>query len=167
MRPVRAETTIDAPRERVFELLSDLAQRPAFCDHFQHPFHLERIESKGVGAAARFRVDARFMPLWMETLITEVEPPHRIFERGRGGRLDRIPIVTVWELAAGPGEATEVSVTFWTEPGHPQDRIREHLGVAGWYRRQWKRALARLKDLAEAGSDVEPAVVAGADRIPT
>lgn len=164
---MRAETTIDAPRERVFELLSDLSRRPAFADHFQHQFRLQRLEARGIGAAARFRVDAPRLPMWMETLVTGVEPPHRVDERGRGGRLDRIPIFTVWELGAGAGGTTEVSVTFWTEPANPADRMRELLGASRWYRRQWKRAVERLKQLAEAGAAVEPVAVAGASRVAT
>jgi uncharacterized protein YndB with AHSA1/START domain len=166
MGPIFAETTIDAPRERVWEIVSDLAQRPAFCDHFQHEFRLQRIESRGVGAAARFRVDAPRMSMWMETVIEEVDPPHRLFERGRGGRLDRLPIFTVWELEVGPGSSTEARVTFWTEPGHPLDRLREHLGAERSFRRQWSRALRRLKEIAESGAEVEPIGVAGADPLP-
>lgn len=166
MGPISAETTIDAPRERVWELVSDLARRPGFCDHFQQQFRLERIESRGVGAAARFQVDAPRMPQWMETVIEEQDPPHRLFERGRGGRLDRIPIFTVWELETGAGEETVARVTFWTEPGRPADRLREHLGSERWSRRQWSRALDRLKELAESGAAVEPVAVAGGDPLP-
>lgn len=56
MDPVSATTAIDVPRERVYELLGDLAARPAFCDHFLDRYHLERIDPVGVGAAARFRL---------------------------------------------------------------------------------------------------------------
>ena len=38
----------------------------------------------------------------METVIVEAARPHRILERGKGGRLDRIPIITGWELVDGP-----------------------------------------------------------------
>jgi uncharacterized protein YndB with AHSA1/START domain len=166
MGPSSAEITIDAPRERVWEVVCDLADRPGFCDHFQRQFRLERIESRGVGAAARFRVEAPRMKIWMETVVHEAAPPHRLFERGRGGRFDRIPIFTVWELAAGAGHTTEAKVTFWTEPAHPLDRFREHLGAERWFRRQWSRALRRLKDLAESGAPIEPIRIAGGDPLP-
>jgi uncharacterized protein YndB with AHSA1/START domain len=166
MGPISAETTIDAPRERVWEIVFDLARRPSFCDHFQREFRLERLESRGVGAAARFRVDAPRFALWMETVIEEADPPHRLFERGRGGRLDRIPIFTVWELAGGAGRTTEAKVTFWTEPSHPLDRMRERLGARRWSRRQWAHALRRLRELAESGAAIEPIEVAGADPLP-
>ena len=58
MGPVSAEIEIDVPRERVFAALADLAARPSFTDHFLSGFHLTRIDSAGVGAGARFRVEA-------------------------------------------------------------------------------------------------------------
>lgn len=167
MRPVHASVAIDAPRERVFDFVVDLANRPAFTGHFKHEFRLEGLDSVGVDAAARFRVGAPFNSLWMETVIVEVEPPYLIVERGRCGRADRIPVVTSWELVTGPGALTTVSVAFWTEPSHPLDRIREHLGSAGFFRRQWQRALQRMRDLLESGSEVERVGTAGANRHPT
>jgi uncharacterized protein YndB with AHSA1/START domain len=166
MGPISAETTIDAPRERVWAMISDLADRPGFCDHFQSQFRLQRVESSGVGAGARFRVEGPRMKLWMETVVEEAEEPYRLFERGRGGRLDRIPVFTVWELSEGAGRTTEARVTFWTEPSHPLDRLRERLGTGRWFRRMWGRALRRLKDLAESGTAIEPVALAGADPLP-
>ena len=108
------------------------------------------------------------MPTWMETVIEEAEPPHLLDERGRGGRSDRIPNRTVWELIEGPGASvTEVTVTFWTEPANHLDRIRERLGGRRWLRRQWSRALHRLREQAEEGGPVERISVAGRDRVPT
>jgi hypothetical protein len=167
MLPVSVRTSIDSPRERAFEFIAELANRPAFTDHFIEEYHLERVPSSGVGAAARFRIEPPATRFWMETVIEELDPPHRIYERGRGGRIDRIPVFTVWELLAGAGSTTEVSLTFWTEPSHPLDRLRERLGARRWYRRQWSRALRRLKDTLEAGRPIEPVAIAGEDRVPT
>jgi uncharacterized protein YndB with AHSA1/START domain len=165
MGPISVQMPIDAPRERVYEFLCDLANRPAFTDHFMSEFRLERLESSGVGAAARFRIDEP--GLWMETVIDDVSPPHRILERGRGGRLDRIPILTCWELVEGPGsEACEVTLSFWSEPTHALDRLREKLGAERFYRRQWSVALSRLKELIESGRPAARVVVAGGARLP-
>jgi uncharacterized protein YndB with AHSA1/START domain len=166
MGPVSANIAIDLPRERVFDFLSDLANRPAFTDHFIHELRLERLPSSGVGAAARFRVEPPGARLWMETVIEELSPPHRITERGRMGRYDRIPAFTVWELLAGPGKRSEVRLSFWTEPSHPFDKFRERLGAERWYRRRWSRALERLKDILESGREIERVGIAGEDRIP-
>jgi uncharacterized protein YndB with AHSA1/START domain len=163
MGPVSATTPIDAPRERVYELLCDLSARPAFCDHFVAEYRLQRIDPIGVGASARFRVRKWG---WMDTEIEEAVPPHLIRERGRGGRFNRIPVFTVWELAAsGWPRGCEVSVTFWTEPSNPADRAKELLGGARRFRRSWARALVRLKDLAESERVAERVAIAGADRM--
>jgi hypothetical protein len=167
MDPVSARISIDVPRERVFDLISDLSLRPAYSDHFQHDYRLERLDPVGVGASARFRLDDS---PWssMDTAIVETEPPYRIRERGSGGRANRIPVFTVWELAEGPGpEGCEVTVTFWTEPTALFDKLREPFGRPRRLRRDWAKALRRLRDLAESGRSAEPVGVAGGDRLPT
>jgi uncharacterized protein YndB with AHSA1/START domain len=166
MGPVSATVVIDQPRERVFDFVGDLANREAFTVGFIEQLRLERLPSSGVGAAARFHIKPRRIAMWMETVIEEAERPHRIYERGRGGRTDRIPVFTVWELVDEPGEATEVTVTFWTEPSHPADRIREKFGHARAFRRGWSRSLEQLREILESGTPVEPVRVAGEPRIP-
>jgi uncharacterized protein YndB with AHSA1/START domain len=167
MRPVFASTPIDAPRERVFDLLSDLSLRPAFTDHFQLDYRLERIEPVGVGASARFRLSGSARS-WMDSAIDEAERPHLIRERGRGGRANRIAAFTVWELVESPGPGgCEVSVTFWTEPSALFDKLHEPFPSPRRLRRDWVRALRRLRDLVEAGGPVEGIGVAGTERLPT
>lgn len=163
MRPVNTTITIDAPRERVFAAIADLANRPAFCDHFAEEFHLQRLESRGIGATARFRAAAPRFPIWMETVITELDPPHRLVERGRGSRADRMDVGTAWELVEGAG-STEVTVTFWIEAEKRVDKGLSRLGAGRWYRKQWRTALKRLRDMLESGEVPEPISVAGASR---
>ena len=166
MRPVSATTVIDVPRERVFAFVADLANRESFTRGFIDQFRLERLPSSGVGAAARFRVNGRGITMWMETVVEESDAPHRLYERGRGGRTDRIGAFTVWELVDGPGNATEVTVTFWKEPTHPWDRIREKFGHARRFRRRWRSALEQLRDVLESGAAIERVGVAGEPRLP-
>jgi len=157
MGPVSAEIEIDAPRERVFATLADLARRPSFTDHFLGGFHLTRIESSGVGAGARFRVGSPLRRVWMDTAIAELERPHKIVERGCGGRANRIPSATVWELTEGGGALTRVRVSRWTEPTNPLDRALEVLsGSAGAERRGWDGALRRLRDQLESDAPSPP-----------
>lgn len=162
MGPVSAEIEIDVSRRRVFAALRDLALRPAFTDHFLTDFHLTRIDSTGVGAGARFRFDVRPRRVWMDTTIVELDEPHRILEHGRGGRANRIPSRTLWELTEGPGGLTRVRVSYWTEPG-PVDRALELLSAASIpYERRWREALRRLRDLLESErSDERRLTVAG------
>jgi uncharacterized protein YndB with AHSA1/START domain len=160
MGPVSAEIEIDASRERIFAALADLARRPSFTDHFLTGFHLTRIESSGVGAGARFRLASPLRAVWMDTAIAELEPPHKIVERGCGGRVNRIPSTTVWELTEGAGSLTGVRVSFWTEPSNPLDRALEALsGNSTSARRGWREALRRLRDQLE-GEAPAPAPIA-------
>jgi uncharacterized protein YndB with AHSA1/START domain len=160
MGPVSAEIEIDVPRERVFETIADLARRPSFTDHFLSDFHLTRIESSGIGAGARFCVASPLRKVWMDTAIVELEPPHKLTERGRGGRSNRIPTTTVWELTEGTGSLTRVRVSQWTEPSNPLDRALEVLAAnSASAQRGWRTALRRLRDQLESG-EAAPAPVA-------
>jgi uncharacterized protein YndB with AHSA1/START domain len=151
MGPVSAEIEIDVARVRAYEAIADLARRPSFTGHMQTGYHLVRIESTGVGAGARFRTGPRRRSLWMDTVIVELEPPHRIVEHGRGGRTNRIPNTTVWELTEGSGSMTRVRVSHWTEPRNHVDRALEAVAAAEhWHERGWREALRRLRDLLES-----------------
>src|SRR5215212_1805703 len=47
MGPISVTRAIDAPRDLLFDFLCDLANRPAFTDHFLVEYRLERFESAG------------------------------------------------------------------------------------------------------------------------
>jgi hypothetical protein len=162
--PISLTTSVDAPRERVFDFICDLSTRLGWIDHFASDYRLERIAASGQGAAARFRVDAPAGVRYMETVIAEAERPFRVVEHGRGGRLDRVPMRLVWELEEGP--TTNVTLTFWTTPVSRLDRFRE-LGRTRWWRRRWNRALRRLREQIESGAAAPRTGVAGGDRVPT
>jgi hypothetical protein len=161
--PISLTISIDAPRERVFDFICDLGIRESWIDHFASEFRLARIAAQGEGAAARFRVDAPAGVRYMETVIAEADRPFRVVEHGRGGRLDRMPIRTVWELEEGP--TTAVRLTFWTTPSSVFDRVRA-LGRTRWWRRRWSKALRRMQELIESGASAPRTEVAGADRLP-
>jgi uncharacterized protein YndB with AHSA1/START domain len=160
MGPVSAEIEIDAPRERVFAAIADLSRRPSFADHFLAELRLTRIESTGIGAGARFRVVSPLRSVWMDTTIAELMAPHRLVERGRGGRANRIPVTIAWELTEGTGSLTRARVSHWTEPSNRLDRAVE-LAAANsiWARRGWREALRRLRDQLE-NDEAAPAPLA-------
>lgn len=166
MGPVSAEIDVDVPRAEAFAAIADLARRPSFTDHFLTGFHLTRIESSGVGAGARFRLGPRRRSVWMDTAIDTVEAPHRLVEHGQGGRSNRIPTTTVWELLDGPGSLTRVSVSHWTEPAKPIDRLLEIAsGTARWQERRWAEALRRLREQLESDETApRPLALAGGNR---
>ena len=164
VRPISVTELIDVPRERVFDLLTDLSIRPAFTGHFMTEYRLQRLEPVGVGAAARFRLD--HWRGWADTAIEVADGPHLVREEGLGGRVNRVGLFTVWELAEGASPAsTELTVTFWTEPVTILDRLKE-AGTGGRLRRDWKRALRRLRAIAEEGAAVEHVTVGGGDVLP-
>jgi uncharacterized protein YndB with AHSA1/START domain len=169
MGPIRAEAEVDLPRERVFEAIADLAARPSFTDHFLTDFHLTRLESTGVGAGARFRVQAPLRSVWMDTAIVELDAPHRLVERGQGGRVNRIATNTVWELTEGPGSLTAVRVSHWTAPTNPIDRGLEILSAGSfWQERSWCEAMKRLREGLESDApESERIAIAGGNRYAT
>lgn len=163
MGPIRQEIEIDVARGLVFDFVADLANRPAFVEPYQSHYHLERIDSDGVGAAARFKTKPGSS--WAGTEIEKLEPPHRIVERGCTGRLNRVPMTTVWEFVELPGGLTRVTVIHFTTPERLFDRFHEHLGMATRaHSRGWAESLRRLRDALESG-EVTPRVrVAGGNR---
>jgi uncharacterized protein YndB with AHSA1/START domain len=149
---VTVSIVIDAPRERVFEYLQDLANHPEFTDHYLREWHLTRENSVGRGAGARFRVAApgnRFS--WGDVTFVEVERPHRIVEAGRGGKDNRVRTLGVYELSQGAGATTRVRFTLETEPRTFADRMMESFGARGWVRRKNMKALRRLRAILESG----------------
>jgi hypothetical protein len=169
MGPISAEVEVDAPREAAFELIADLGRRPSFTDHFLTGFHLTRIDPVGIGAGARFRVNAPLRSPWMDTEIVELEEPFRVVERGHGGRVNRIATHTVWEMTGAQSGQTVVSVAHWTEPHHPVDRTVEALSAGALLQaKSWRQTLRRLRDILE-GDDPrgERIAVAGGNRYAT
>jgi uncharacterized protein YndB with AHSA1/START domain len=151
MRPLSVSRTVDVPRERVFRYLSDIANHVEFSDHYQHDFRLERLDSAGVGAAARYRLDFPLGRQWAETAITALESPHRVVLEGRSGRLGRIRTRAEYRLTAAGNDMTKVEYSFESEPATPIDRLKEALGLRGWLRRAARRALGRLAKVLEEG----------------
>jgi uncharacterized protein YndB with AHSA1/START domain len=150
--PVTVSIIIDAPRERVFDYLQDLANHSEFTDHYLRDWHLTRENSVGLGAGARFRVAApgnRFS--WGDVTFVEVEHPHRIVEAGSGGKANRIRTLGVYELAQGAAGTTRVRFTLQTQPRTLSDRLMESLGARGWRRRQNMKAMRRLRSIIETG----------------
>lgn len=153
MVPVHVHTTIAAPREEVFDFLCDLSYRPAWMDHCTSDLRLVDPRSDGVGAAARYRLQApRYKP-WVETQIVEADRPRRILERTRGGRANLTHGEIVFELSRQGRGLTRVELTIWSEPGTARERFLEKLGARRWVKRQAKIALERLRAVFEETRD--------------
>lgn len=166
MGPVFAEIDIDAPREKIHDYLMDFSTRKELYGDSVKTFRLLRLNSRGVGAGARFQFTRR--EAWEDSSITAAEPA-RISERGVTGRYNKTATGTEWELAEAPSGVTTVRISYWTEPvgfGRLFDRLT---GGTGWHTRRIKRAGARLRDLMESERPTvaAPVVVAGGNRHPT
>jgi uncharacterized protein YndB with AHSA1/START domain len=149
MVPLTAHTSIAAPREEIFDFVSDLAARPSWMDHCTSELRLAHPRSAGVGAAARYRLLAPANKQWVETQIVEAERPRRIAEATRGGRANRTRGEVVFELSRQGRNVTRVEMTVWSEPGSARERLLEKLGTRRWMKRQAKSALERLRAVFE------------------
>jgi uncharacterized protein YndB with AHSA1/START domain len=158
MRPATVDCVIDTPRERVFDYLADIANHAEFTDHFLKDFRLERVNSRGVGAAARFRIAGGLGSLWAEGVLTELDRPYRIVVEGQAGRIGRIKIRGEFRLTPHDHDMTRVEFTFSSEPGTRIDRLREALGGRLWLKQQWRSAMRRLRFILEEGEPSAHAV---------
>ena len=150
MIPVNLDSYISAPREDVFDFVADVSRRPAWTDHFQREFHLTRttrFDEKGAGA--RYRTDPPFgKQLYSDLAIVEIDRPRRILEEGVQGKLNASRVQLVWDFSAEGGGNTRVSLEMRTQPGSRLAGLGE-IGAHGYYRRNWKAALERLRKIFE------------------
>ncbi|HZU61221.1 MAG TPA: hypothetical protein VE983_09660, partial [Solirubrobacteraceae bacterium] len=135
-----------------------------FSDHYLASWHMLREDTYGVGAGARFRVQAplnRFS--WADLSIAETQAPYRIVQHGRGGKFNRVRILAVYTLLEAPSDGTRVEFTLETEPALLSDRLVEALGGRSWLKRKTGKAMRRLRTILEEGRDRgrRPTVAAG------
>ena len=150
MNPVEVTTTIARPREEVFAYLSDIANMPEFTDHFLTRWHLTRENPVGSGAGARFWIKQplnRFS--WADLTIVDIQAPHRIVARGRGGKTNRVRSLVVITLTPASSGTTKVDWTWETVPAMLSDRLLEIVGGRGWFKRKMNRSVRRLRTILE------------------
>jgi uncharacterized protein YndB with AHSA1/START domain len=161
--PVALDIHISAPREDVFDFVADLANRPAWTDHFQRELHMTRTYSNRTGSASRYRTDPPFgKQLYSDLAIVELDRPRHILEEGVQGRLNKSRVQLVWDFAQDGTSLTHISFEMRTEPYGRLGRWSE-TGAHGYYKRQWKSALERLRQIFEERpeGDLARATVAG------
>ena len=162
MRQVTVSTVISASREEIFDFVCDLAARPSFTDHYMDDYRLARVQPIGVGAAARFKLDAPLANEYAELTITKADRPRQIVEEIRVGRRGRNRSVAVYDFTRESGTVTRVELTTFSEPATVVDRLKE-IGAAGWIRRKTRKSLERLRMIFEEPERAEltRATVAG------
>lgn len=168
MDPVSSTVLIDKRPSEVYEYLLDVANHPEFSDHYLKDFRLTREDSIGLGAGARFYVDAPFSRFtWADITVAEVEPNRLILLRGRTGKFNRIRLLSSWQLERSGG-STQVTLTTETEPPRlPSDKLWEAL-AKGWFKRKQRKAVKRLRDVLEEGRNrgERATIAAGGPRKP-
>jgi uncharacterized protein YndB with AHSA1/START domain len=166
VRPVTVRKHISAPRERLFDFVSDLAARPAYSDHYLDDYRLARANPVGLGAAARFRITAPFLAEYAELQVSESQRPRRIVEDIRVGRLGRNRSAAIYEFAAEAGGLTEVELTLLSEPATRIDSVKQYL-ARGWIKRNAAKSLERLRLIFEepSGEPLTRATIAGWDAL--
>jgi uncharacterized protein YndB with AHSA1/START domain len=162
VREVKVDTHISAPREEIFDFVTDLAARPAYADHFLDDYRLARANPVGLGAAARFKLRAPMAKQYAELRIAKVDRPRQIVEEMRVGRRGRVRSVAVYDFTQESPNQTRLELTTYSEPATHVDRFRE-IGAAWWVRRSTKKALERLRAIFEEPRDepLERATIAG------
>jgi hypothetical protein len=153
MLPVTVNGYVSAPREEIFDFVADLGARVAWCDHFMEDYRLADPVPSGIGAAARYVLDAPLARTWVETQVVELDRPRRMAEATRGGRAGRARGEIVWELSRHGHGLVKVEMTAMSDPGTVRERLKEALGFRRWYRRQAKLALERLRVIFEERPD--------------
>lgn len=163
MGPVFAEVDVDAPREEIFEYLLDFDTRPFLYGDTVEKFRLLRLDSRGVGAGARWQFKRR--KAWADSSITAAEAPGRISERGSTGRYNQTGTGTEWELEETSSGVTRVRISYWTVPSGLAKAFDRMTGGAGWHRRRLAKAGQRLREAVETGREERVEVpVAGGNR---
>ncbi|HMJ33538.1 MAG TPA: SRPBCC family protein [Baekduia sp.] len=148
MKPISVSTTVDRPRQEVFEHLDVLANHLPFLDHFMVDAQLSGPPS-GVGAHVRFRALSPGRSEWMESTVAAVEPGVSVAEDTVGAR-GRRRLRGTYRLAdAGPDRrSTLVTFELVTVDAPAVERLAAPL-VRPWLTKQNARALARLKEQLE------------------
>lgn len=163
MGPVFAEVDIDAPREEIFEYLLDFDTRPYLYADSVEDFRLLRLDTRGIGAGARWRFKRK--SAWADSSITATEAPGRISERGFTGKYNKTENGTEWELEELPTGVCRVRISFWTVPRGMSKAFDRMTGGAGWHRRRLERAGRLLREAVESGREERVDVpVAGGNR---
>lgn len=170
MRTVRSQITIDRPIDEVYGYLLDIATRPEFAPELFRDFRLTRVDSRGLGAGARFRLHPKLRERYAGTTIVKAVPAEMVVEEGSTGRSGRVPLVVEYVLEERPGGAVLVRAAFETAPLLISDRVRE-FGLRRTVKRRLPRALHRLRDILEgipgAPRGERPTVAAvSANRVP-
>jgi uncharacterized membrane protein len=142
MKPVTVTTTIDRPREEVFDFLAPLANHEAFTDHVLKDWRVSED-----GRTVRVTVHAPGQKVEAEIVALEEERPSRTLERttSAGGRRRTLG---TYRLTDAPGGGTHVAFEITWEAAPLADRLTAPIGRA-FLKKVNTTSMERLKELLE------------------
>ena len=117
-------------------------------------YRLARVQPVGVGAAARFKLDAPLAHEYAELHVTKADRPRQIIEEIRYGRRGRNRSVAVYDFTRESGERHEGRADH-VERARDAWSTAQGVGAAGWMSRQTSKALNRLRMVFEEPQRVE------------
>jgi uncharacterized protein YndB with AHSA1/START domain len=141
VKPITVSTTIERPREELYELIADLRNHEAWTDHIL-------VEWSGTAERVRVKSAAPGPDDWLDIETTSLTPPSETVERTTGAKGKRISYGTYRLRSLGPS-TTEVEFELRIETMPRRERILIPL-IPVYLRRVNRKALARLKEQAEA-----------------
>ena len=141
MKPVTVATTVERPREELFDLILDLRNHEAWTDHML-------VDWSGTAERVRARSSLPGPENWADIETIEVERPSLTVERTTGAGGKRISYGTYRLEEAGPSSTrVEFEIRFESMPR--SERLLAPL-IRAYLKRGNTRAMARLKQHAES-----------------
>ena len=141
MKPIVATTTIDRPRQELFELICDLRNHEAWTDHML-------VEWSGTPERVRVKSALPGPEDWLDIETTEIVPPSKTVERTTGAKGKRTSFGTYTLDEVSPS-STRVQFELRMETMPRRERILFPI-LRPWLQRGNDRAMRRLKDHAGA-----------------
>jgi len=148
MSQVRTEIAIDAPPERVWEIVMDPRR---LADWVTIHRRVERVPARlERGATFEQTLNLRGAHLHVVWTVVDIDPPRRAVWEGQGPAHSRAAIV--YELRDDGENRTIFEYTNeFKPPGGPLGAVAGRVLVGGLSQREAQRSLQRLKQLAERG----------------
>jgi hypothetical protein len=147
VNPVTVTTSVERPREEVFEFLDDLSNHAGFLDHFLVDWEFSG-PARGVGAKGLARVSAPGSQDWTEFEVVEAKRPELIVEQGVGAKGKRRTRGSYY-LSDRPGGGTDLAFKLEWLGAPRSERLIAPLTRA-FVRRTNGKSLRRLKKQLEA-----------------
>jgi hypothetical protein len=146
VKPVTVTTSVQKPRQEVFDYLDVLANHEPFLNHFLVNWSYSGPK-RGVGAKARARTDAPGGQDWTDFEVKSAEPGSEIVEEGIGAKGKRHTRGT-YRFSDRPGGGTEIEFTLEWLKASKAERLIPPLTEA-FVKRPNAKAMRRLAKILD------------------